>query len=523
MTASDIPAIARGMFKRYKKGIIIFAIAAIILIAGYKFLTRDRNNENAADYKTINDIPGISFEIKRDFLNVSTTISNIEESVTDLLDNQSYIYRNGEDTYIIFNMRRYLGIVKKGVDFDLRTNPTDMVIDDIWFSKQNIKDKPKTRKGISSINTIASVSFSASMYNDFYGTLTTLSDGNDTYAFFFGVPKKNYEDNADVIEYTVATIKQNSTNIINKEIEETILTSEDTAVADIGETPTEDETEVTEPVDDDPIDDDGDISGGDSSSDNGSADTEPIDEKEDPVDDFDETDTSSDNTEDGNSTTDSDTTVVADTGNEETEQSEETVVTVEPIVTKVVRETPSDRVFEIYDKELIEQKDTTSAKSSTPYTMLRPGETGSLQVFSEYTSEVESAYVRIQAFYDAEEVDEILADYIDSNIPYYDEFKPSSGCHLEAVRYDVRYTSASKPSMDITITGLNGENLIFRGNIYGTRTYGIKYLGGEEQNDWYMGYMVFYEVPNGCVDYALKFGGYSTNRETGAAWFKVER
>ncbi len=503
----DIPAIARGMFKRYKIQIVVILAVVIAIYAGVKLLGNRKEKADPNNYRAVLDIPGVEFEINKDILNISTAITSIEDSVSNLSDGQSYVYKNGTDTYIVFNMRNYFGMVRKNANADIaHSDMSNVVIDNVWFSKQNPKDKVSTRKKISTIDVIASVSYSASLYNDFYGTLTSITDDDGTeYIIFFGVPKKNLERYTPIIDYTVASLVINSDNKADsRDIIETEIAAEEVVVPEDANIPLPDsvttsqgeaseEVSTVDVVEQDPQDTD-------LTTDSGNTESE---------------DAGLNKTDDENVTESVPDVVISDvatsqSASESYEQKEQITVM------------PSWQSLSIYESQYIEQQDTSHAFSSNVYEMLKVGDTGSMQIVNDDLGSVETAYVRITGLYDASETQSLVDEYVSNGLAYYSEFKAPQGCHLEAVKYDVKYETITHSYINVRIDGLDGYNLIFRGNKYDTRTYNIKWFGGEEEKDWYTGYVVFYIVPDGCVDYTLQFGGYGEGGRTGAAWYKVE-
>ncbi len=530
--AEDIPIIAKGIFKKYKIPIIVIVIAVIVIPTVVKLVGNKKEKADPEEYRVVTDIPGIEFMMNRDILNVSTAIVGIDESIDNLIDSQSYVYKNGIDTYVVFNMRNYYGIVKKGVDIDLaHSDMSDVTIDGVWFSKQDPKAKVTTKRGVSSIDVVASVSYSSSLYNDFYGTLTSIVDEDGTeYAIFFGTPNSLYSRFYPIIDYTAASLTINANNIgESREITETDIASGIVMIPDDanipipesaidsqeGEGETPDIAEVETP-----------------------SETEPVEEQPTPVEPKPQTPTEDPHIEEPDVTEPE----VTEPEKPESEEpsAEEPVETQpeEPSETEPVESvepeyipTPPPVVADVnipyesktvYQSKYITQENADHAYSSNTYDMLKVGKAGSIQVVNDETGEVETAYVRITALYNAAETQRLVDDYASSGLAYYSTFNAPQGCHLEAVRYDVRYVTQTHSYIDLKVTGLDGYYLIFRGAMYDSRTYNIKWFGGEETNDWYTGYVAFYVVPDGCIDYSLKFGGYGEDGKTGAAWYRIE-
>ena len=175
--------------------------------------------------------------------------------------------------------------------------------------------------------------------------------------------------------------------------------------------------------------------------------------------------------------------------------------------------TSKNRVVEINDN---------TAYSSSIYSMLRTNTIGYMDIFNEDTATREAAYIRITDVLNEEETIMLL-----------DEYKKNTGeeirnyidvpenCHLEAAKFDVRYTSLVHSYVDVRLSDLDGEGFKYRGVEFSNKTYDLKTETSME-NDWMTGKIIVYAIPNGCQDYALECTGIIRHDDLRPAWFAID-
>ena len=79
-----------------------------------------------------------------------------------------------------------------------------------------------------------------------------------------------------------------------------------------------------------------------------------------------------------------------------------------------------------------------------------------------------------------------------------ESFVPAgAGTTWNVVEYDVDYPDDERPYLNALFTGMDGNNLRLRGIKYSKRT---KQLSYDDKH------YLYYEVPNGCSQYLIKFG-----------------
>ena len=141
-----------------------------------------------------------------------------------------------------------------------------------------------------------------------------------------------------------------------------------------------------------------------------------------------------------------------------------------------------------------------TAYSSTVYSMLPVGSIGYMDILNEDIGKTEPAYIKVLEIHDEAETQKLIAEYeAQTGNKIYSTMEIPAGCHIEAVSYDVRYTSENWSYVDIKLCSLSGEELRYRGMPYSSKTYDIcKPL--KENNDWVQGYTAFYIIPYGCTE-----------------------
>ena len=225
---------------------------------------------------------------------------------------------------------------------------------------------------------------------------------------------------------------------------------------------------------------------------------------------------------------------VSETISEEISEEKPEEISEETSVSEEESETPSGPTEEKEDVDANENETLTAsstqrevednvntAYSSTVYSMLPVGSIGYMDILNEEIGKTEPAYIKVLETYGDNEARKLIAEYEAlTGDTTYSSMEIPAGCHIEAVAYDVRYTSENWSYVDIKLSSLSGEELRYRGMPYSSRTYDIHKILNEN-NDWVQGYVTFYIVPDGCTEYALRCSGIINNDETRPAWFYV--
>lgn len=443
-----------------KKGIVVIVIIGLMLGFLVTMSKAKKEGENSVDktmYKTIDAVPGCEFSVDRLSSDTSTAVMEISKSV-NFLDYETYTFRNGEDLYLIFNMENFIVIAKKGTTFnfsqmDVSESFSKNSLQGIWFEA---RDKVEKKGNTYTVDVLAQVVITNTLYNDFAGKLVTIEQDGQEWALFAGYVKEDY---APMVDYVSTTFKYKEENLVNAESFEVNI-EEGITIAD-----------------------------------NSSAEREEISENQT------ESQVAKENAE-----------------KEEPEKEEQQEDTAESTETSV-QEQQDTLVADSTIREVTDNINT--AYSSNIYSMLPQGSIGYMDIFNEDLAKSEGAYIKITGIYDEQETQDLISAYEKrTNDNLYQNFEVPDNCHLEAMQYDVRYTSETYSYVNIKLTGLDGDVLRYRGMPYDAKTYDIPSVLSEE-NDWISGNMVFYIVPDGCMDYALSCSGIMSTKETRPAWFYI--
>lgn len=483
------------------KRIWIYILLTIILVM-FMVLTCKNVLSGTAEskregYKSITDIPGVTFDIKKELSDYSTAVMEISPSM-DFIDYQTYSYKNGKDTYLLFNIKSYIVIVKKGTLFSFAETGVEESLkknslNGIWFEEREKNPVLYSDENRYEVAVTAQVVITNAIYNDFDGILTTITQNGEEWAMFTGCSKAAQEEYADIMDYistTFKTAEDNQTEKIEFAISsdgtiEEIQESNDIIIAEV----TEEETVSEEAVSPSP---------------------EPTATEEPQL------------PEETNSSEPTDTTVPEQTESESTTeeqaQIEETHDTQEPKEENQSSNNHHPFMIELNQKNY--ERDENKVYTSNIYSMMNIGTTGYMDLYWDNGTGTDSAFIHADRIYDAEETKTLIANYCKSGESYYETFEAPPGTHFEAVEYSVNFLSKEPTYVNIMLCGMDGENLRYRGITYSGRTYDIL-NNVRVEGDWYVGYIAFYAVPNGCKEYALKCGSVADESTGYLAYYKI--
>lgn len=461
--------------RKLLKGVLLVIVVVVVFGFFLKKITNAKESGIKEGYKVVSDVPGVEFVVKKNMADISTAVMEISKNI-DFIDYMTYSYKNGENTYLLFNIRQYIIIVQKGTSFcfnelgveeSLKINS----MQGIWFTATG---KPKENAQKYVIDVEAQVVITNSIYNDFYGTLCTITRDGGEWAMFVGTTREYRAEYEEMVEYIVDSFVFSDTviaaDVINHEV-----SMENGEIIDPG------------------------------------ADVEPAETLEEPSEDIPGESSEVIPDEGSGESSESPQEEPAQTP-EEVPEAEEHIASVEAGEESGLVLGSNQHAYEINEG---------SAYTSSIYAMLSVGDTGFMDVTSDRDGSYESAYVKVTRLYTQEETEQLISRYIASGDSYYSNITAPDGCHFEAVEYDIRYTGEETSYVNVKFTGLDGENLRFRGVKYPKMTHDILNRAAEK-NGWVSGYICFYSVPNGCKEYALKFGDGNGNNDSLAAWYKIE-
>lgn len=458
-------------------------IAVIILFAGTKTKATTSTKEG---YKTITEVEGIKFEVDKTLSDQSTAVLEISDRI-DFIDYMTYSYKNGKDTYLLFNIQKFIVVAKKGTSFHFRENGVEKSLAEnslngIWFSTVGkVPSVPADEKPYT-IEVEGQVVITNNIYNDFHGKLITLTKDGEEWSLFVGVTDKGKASLGNMVSYVAESLSfyEGSTGKTENyavsvdngsftKVEETVAVIENEADSDVLKDTFSVEKKESE-----------------------SAATFPEETKTDHL------------PEDN----------VTEETNEEQPQTPETdtdhmIVTID-----------EEEKFSIGNNQTAIVRDNERAYTSSVYFMLNIGNIGYMDVFSEELLTLEGAFIRPTRILDAVEAKQIVEEYCHTEDSCYDSFSVPDGCHLEAMEYDVKY-STQKDYANIQLCGLDGDILKFRGIGYTQRTYDI--LSSTEKDGWYCGNICFYIVPNGCKEYVLKCGSGTEQNGGYNAYYCIDK
>ena len=469
----------------------IAIIAAFFIILTLKKVISGTTETARDGYKSIADVPGVTFLMKKDFSDFATAVMEISPSM-DFVDYQTYSYKNGKDTYLIFNIKSYVVIVKKGSSFAFAENGVEdslkkNSLSGIWFEPNGKDFVLKSFGSRYEIAVTAQVVITNAIYNDFEGVLTTVTKDGEEWAMFAGSTKATSEEYTDIINYIGYTMKLTDEDYTEK-VEFAI--NSDGTFEQIQETPVITVTEVT---------DNHDSEGNTSAEYIGSANTsEPSD----------------DNTEATESQIEQPV--------ESTDQPEHSVEAAPSSSVNNHTTEELHRPLMLNQNQKQYDRDQDKVYTSDIYSMMDIGTTGYMDLYWDNGNGVDNAFIHVTKLYDSEETKQLIERYCASGEGYYDAFEAPQGTHFEAVEYNVNFLGKEPTYVNIVMCGLDGETLRYRGISYTGRTYDIL-SNVRIKDDWQTGYISFYAVPNGCKEYALKCGSV-VNESTGyLAYYKIGR
>lgn len=478
----------------------------------------------------ITDVDGVSFGVVKDYAQTATAVTSISEDM-EFVPDQTYLYKNGQDIYLLFNMNDYVVAAQKGTDFNLQAadNVQETLqghdVLGIWFSRNDGKIPVETEKEngytITSAEVNAQVTITENLYNDFFGKLVILNDGQNEWSVFVGAKGEYAEDisakkkdiNAMAKSLVLAEKEpeeEKPTGItlggISTESEdETAETTVETQSAVIeptietAETRAEESTEVveTETVESEStveIESDEIILVEETETEEErveetTIETEPIEES---IELIEETVLETENT--------TEAAAVEDTSIEAEKETE--TDTDELDETKSVAE-PKEKGISNLNLNNQLQKANAGVLNTSIYSMANIGETVSVEYFNTAKEEIKAnpvpdkLSVCADKKYTGEQAVSILKEQVDNgNLDKY--FEPRRGCSFEVVHYTVDSAPAYEDyTLYAKLRGVDGENLRYYGIQYAPRTYQIKVSDTE--------FYCYYEVPNGCKEYALEF------------------
>lgn len=235
----------RGIESKY---IVMISVSMLLLIMVVTTVLKCVSNRKITErdgYRVITDVPGIEFQVNKEYCDYSTTILEISDNI-NFSEYQTYLYKNGTDTYCLFNISSYIIIAKKGTCFDFNNMDVDESLsvnsfDGIWFSPIGKSPVIESSEKKYKITVLGQVVITSLVYNDFSGTLTTLTKDGEEWSVFAGVTNRATDECRESLEYTVKSIMWQENHNIDDQIgnglstEESMLKLESTDMLNMGD------------------------------------------------------------------------------------------------------------------------------------------------------------------------------------------------------------------------------------------------------------------------------------------------
>lgn len=171
-----------------------------------------------ANYTYVTSVKGASFSMPENFLEAATAITNINKDMD--YSNSVYLYKNGETTYLLFDIDTAVIAVENKTTFDFLN--TDNVVeslennslDGIWFNPEGKKlDYSAENKGgeYKLIATVgADVSITTDTYGSFVGKMAYIQTENYECTMFVGYSGEKYDDlpkeKKDIIDHITKSL-----------------------------------------------------------------------------------------------------------------------------------------------------------------------------------------------------------------------------------------------------------------------------------------------------------------------------
>ena len=422
---------------------------------------------NTSGYTQQTCIESAIFDMPETMLSQATAITAISED-SDYSQN-AFVYKNGHDTYLMFDISSVVVIVKEGTNYDFENSKNEAEtlqsdgINGIWFSQDGKKLECETEKSDNKYKTMitadADVSITSDVYGMFAGKFANVKEGDTEISMFIGAKADSYEDLTDsqveIIEHIAKSLDIIKTEEDTEEavsLDESTEKKAESSTEDVTEENTENPEESTVAEDDVVVIEDGQTS-------------LPEENKE-----------------------------------AETQEEPETVLG-QPAETAASE--PADaRNYVSLESNQIERA--SDSMYSSIYSMLEIGETGVLQSLSYNTAEYEENYMTINAVYTGEDAINIIKGYCESGNAAYEYQDAPAGCSWNVIEYTLA-KSQSNVYTNICLEGLDGEKLKYRGVSYDKRTHDIFSYETQTENGYEKLYC-YYAVPNGCKEYMIEAG-----------------
>lgn len=444
-------------------------IKAIVLLMAVSMLTGCGRNKvyisHNDDYIVIDHVTGTVFDIPRSFLDIATAISTVSQEKEYGAD--TYVYKDGEANYLLFNMNAVVIVATKGSTFSFsgasaEESLKNNAINGVWFTPEEdgeFKLSQSKKKGIvKSIGTaVGDVAITPTQYGMFVGKIATIEANGEEWALFVGAKGEKYKNlgrsEKKIIEQVSGSFQYAG---IAGNVEETPESEVETPDAVSVKTP-ELEVEIPDVV---------------------PSETSELEIETSDV-------------------------VPAETSEPETTAPEEEP---EPPATEKLPDTTKKTEME-EKKEYIHlegTKDKLTGGDSDIYHPLEIGDSGILTGLRKNGSIESEVAIKIVKLYTEKDAVSLLKKICktEGNYEKYQNAPAGSKWHV------VEYTVSEDPDdvyVDIRLKGLDGESLKYRGVEHTERTFDV-FTHRMKTAEGISKIYTYYAVPNGCTEYLLECG-----------------
>ena len=167
-------------------------------------------------YTLEDSVKGVTFDVPDSLISQATAVT----AITDDMADGSWLYKNGADAYLAYNMKDCVIMVQAGTNFDFE-NAKDVKsvlkekgVNSVYFNEVDrqlnytTSHKNDAYKIVFDVN--ADLSITPDIFGVFTGKLAVVSDGENEYSLFIGVPGNTQIDmdkkTMSIIEHIAASL-----------------------------------------------------------------------------------------------------------------------------------------------------------------------------------------------------------------------------------------------------------------------------------------------------------------------------
>lgn len=468
-------------------------------------------------YTTITFIDGIRFDVVSSVARNATAITNMSSDMAYETD-QTYLYKDGESAYFIFNMESLVCIAQKGTTFhfsesadikDSLENAGNIL--GVWFDcpKRKASSRDELKNGVYKciVDANAQVSLTPDIYSDFSGQLTTIEANGEEWALYIGTKgNEGYEelskDMKKTISYMVKSMSLYTEAPIAEESAPPVsLGGEDDVSGNSVEipSPSPETSPSVEPSVEPSVTPE--------EAENVPEETEEISEEV--V--VEEVTAEPEEAEEAPSETPepfvepSEEPEVKQTATPT--QEEKLEVTEVPVASPISRPETSSYIQQNNQKKVTYEDHT--VYETDIYSMLQVGKKSRISMLCD--GDFPEGVVKVTEVLTGKDAEQLIRKYCKNGTLTYAYFDAPRGCSWNVVHY---FVEEGIGYVDTKLRGLDGENLRFRGIEYSQRTYDIPVSDKE--------FYSYYAVPNACPEYALEIGEGTISNELLSGYYHVK-